>query len=60
MKKHLREAVSTGLEEKVVDQKWHGRLLSSRWSDDQLSKRGCLAWLSEWSCAPTHIVAGVM
>ena len=43
-----------------MDQKWHGRLLSSRWSDDQLSKRGCFAWLSEWSCAPTHTVAGVM
>ena len=60
VKKHLKEAVSTGLEEKVVDQKWPGRLLSSRWSDDQLSKRGCFAWLSEWSCAPTHTVAGVM
>ena len=60
VKQHLKEAVSTGLVEKIVDQKWHGRLLSSRWSDDQLSKRGCCAWLSEWSCAPTHTVAGLM
>jgi len=22
--------------------------------------RGCFAWLSEWSCAPTHTVAWVM
>ena len=43
VKQHLKEAVSNGLVEKVVDQKWHGRLLSSRWSDDQLSKRGCFA-----------------
>ena len=60
MKQHLKEAVSNGLVEKVVDQNWHGRLLSSRWSDDQVSKRGCFAWLSEWSCAPTNTVAGVM
>ena len=39
VKQHLKEAVSTGLVEKlkVVNQKWHGRLLSSGWSDDQLS-----------------------
>ena len=54
VKQHLKEAVSTGLVGKVVDQKWHGRLFNSRWSDDQLSKRGCFAWLSEWSYAPTH------
>ena len=60
VKQHLKEAVSTGLMEKVVDQKWHGHLLSSRWSDDQLSKHGCFAWLSEWSCAPSHTVEGVM
>ena len=29
-------------------------------NDDQLSKRGCFAWPSEWSCASTHTVAGVM
>ena len=60
MKQHLKEVVSTWLVEKVVDQKWHGRLLSSRWSDDQLSKLGCFAWLSERSWGPTHTVAGVM
>ena len=60
VKEHLKEAVRTVLVEKVVDQKWHGRLLSSGWSDYQLSKRDCFAWLSEWSCAPTYTVPGVM
>ena len=56
MKQHLKEAVSTGLVEKVVDQKWHDRLLSSRWSDDQLSKRSCIAWLSK-QLLPTRVYA---
>ena len=37
VKQHLKEAVSTRVVEKVVGQKWHGRPLSSGWSDDQLS-----------------------
>ena len=60
VKLQLKKAVCAGIENKVQDQKWQGRLVSSRWNDDQLSKRGCFAWLSEWSCAPTHTVAGVM
>ena len=61
VKLQLKKAVCAGLENKVQeDQKWQGRLVSSRWNDDQLSKRGCFAWLSEWSCAPTDTVAGVM
>ena len=60
VKLQLKKDVCAGLENKVQDQKWQGRLVSSRWNDGQLSKRGCFAWLSEWSCAPTHTVAGVM
>ena len=60
VKLQLKKAVCAGLEKKVQDQKWQSSLVSSRWNDVQLSKRGCFAWLSEWSCAPTHTVAGVM
>ena len=60
IKKHLKKAVNEKLVEKIEDQPWQGNLLRSRWKDDQLSDEGCVAWLSNWMCAPTHCIAGVM
>ena len=43
----------------MEDQRWQGRLLWTRREDDQLSKKGCLVWLSMWACAPTHSMQGL-
>ena len=60
MRQRLNKGVGEKLKEKVEDQKWQGRLLWTRWEDDQLSKRGCFAWLNGWACAPAHANPGVM
>ena len=62
IKKHLKKAVNEKLVEKIEDEVWQGKLLSSRsrWQDDQISHEGCFAWLSKWTCTPTHCIAGIM
>ena len=47
IRKHLKKAVSEKLVEKIEDQPWQGKLLRTRWQDDQLSHEGCFAWLSK-------------
>ena len=47
VKLQLKKAVRAGLENKVQDQKWQGRPVSSRWNDDQLSTRGALFCLAK-------------
>ena len=59
--KHLKKAVNKKVVEKIEDQPWQGNLLRSRWQDDLLSHEiSCFAWLSNWTCAPTHCIAGIM
>ena len=60
VKKHLKKAVNEKLVEKIEGQPWQGKLLRSRWQDDQLSHEGCFAWLSKWTRAPTHCITGIM
>ena len=40
--------------------KWHSRFSQARWQDSELSQSGCFAWLRDWTCAPSHTIAGVM
>ena len=48
------------LKEKIIEEKWHGRFLQARWQDSELNQSGCFVWLPDWTCAPTHTIAGVM
>ena len=41
--------------DEVEDQKWEGKLLASRWKDEDLDKR-CLKWMNNWRTAPTHMI----
>ena len=34
------------LQQNIKAKKWQGRLLSSRWKDEELCKDGCFSWLS--------------
>ena len=46
VRQHIKKAVKKKLKETVEDQRWQGRLLWTRWEDDQLSEHGCFAWFS--------------
>ena len=59
-KEHLKKADMEKLKEKIKEEKWHGRFLQARWQDSELNQSGCFAWLRDWTCAPTHTIAGVM
>ena len=57
MKEHLKKAARKKLKKKI---KWHGRFLQAGWQDSELSQSGCFAWLRDWTCTPSHTIAGVM
>ena len=60
VRQHFKKATGEKLKEKVGDQKWQGRLLWTRWEDNQLNKHGCFTWLNGWAYTLTHAVAGIM
>ena len=60
VKEHLKKANMEKLKEEINEEKWQGRFLQVRWQDSELSQSGCFAWLHDWTCAPTHTIAGVM
>ena len=37
--------------------KWEGKLLASRWKDEDLDKK-CFEWMNNWRNAPTHMITG--
>ena len=43
----------------IRDQKWQGKLITKRWDDEDLSRKGCFSWLREWTTCPTHTIAGM-
>ena len=60
VKEHLKKADMGKLKKKLNEEKWRGRFLQARWQDSELIQSGCFAWLRDWTCAPTPIIAGVM
>ena len=60
VKEHLKKADMGKLKKKLNEEKWRGRFLQARWQDSELIQSGCFAWLRDWTCAPTHTIAGVM
>ena len=58
-KRISQEADIEKLREKINEEKWHGRFLQSRWQDSELVQIGCFSWVRDWTCDPTHTIAGV-
>ena len=48
------------LQETIKPENWHGQLFTTRWKDEELSQDACIAWMKEWSSAPTHTLAGMI
>ena len=60
VKEDFKKADMEKLKEKIKEEKWYGWFLQARWQDSELNQSGCFAWLCDWTCAPTHTIAGVM
>ena len=59
IKELLKRAMIDKLRKTVKADIWHGRLFTSRWKDEELSRDACFAWMKDWSSAPTHTVAEI-
>ena len=55
----LKNAITSRLEQEVMDQKWQGKITAARWKDQDLSLKECYTWLKGWKAAPTHTIAGI-
>ena len=58
VKEALKKSVVSKLKSEVDDEKWEGKLLASRWKDEDLDKK-CFEWMNNWRTAPTHMITGV-
>ena len=59
VKEALKKSVISKLKSEAENQKWKGKLLVSRWKDENLNKR-CFEWMNNyWRTAPTHMITGV-
>ncbi|PFX30127.1 Deleted in malignant brain tumors 1 protein [Stylophora pistillata] len=47
------------IREEVREQRWHGKLVTERERDEELSAERCFWWLSYWRTCPTHTIAGM-
>ncbi|XP_068675641.1 uncharacterized protein [Montipora foliosa] len=55
----LKKAITSRLQQEVMDQKWQGKITAARWEDQDLSLKECYTWLKGWKAAPTHTIAGI-
>ena len=54
----LKNAITSRLQQEVMDQKWQGKITAARWEDQDLSLKECYTWLKGWKAAPTHTIDG--
>ena len=55
----LKNAITSRLQQEVMDQKWQGKITAARWEDQDLSLKECHTWLKGWKAAPTSTIAGI-
>ena len=41
----LKKAITSRLEQGMMDQKWQGKITTARWEDKDLSLKECYTWL---------------
>ncbi|XP_068708027.1 uncharacterized protein [Montipora foliosa] len=54
----LKKAITSRLQQEVMDQKRQGKITAARWEDQDLTLKECYTWLKGWKAAPTHTIAG--
>ena len=55
----LKNAITSRLQQEVMDQKRQGEITVARWKDQDLSLKECYTWLKGWKAASTHTIAGI-
>ena len=60
IKSELRKFQVERLEYEVRNQRWQGRLVTTRLEDESLSADGCFWWPTEWKHCPPHTIAGLV
>ena len=55
----LKNAITSRLQQELMDQKWQGKITTARWEDQELSLKECYTWLKGWKEAPIHTIAGI-
>ena len=55
----LKKAITSRLQQEVMDQKCQGKITAARWEDQDLSLKECYTWLKGWKAAPTYTIAGI-
>ena len=55
----LKKAITSRLQQEMMDQQWQGKITAARWDDQDLSLKECYTWLKGWKAAPTHTIAGI-
>ena len=60
VKVQIKEALEVQHWGVVKNEKWQGKLLKTRDDNEELTRKGCFAWLKEWTTCPySHTVAGM-
>ena len=59
LKTRLRKLRESRMEGVVKEQKWQGKLITTRKEDGDLNTEQCFWWLSAWQTCPTHTIAGM-
>ena len=60
IKREVRKCQFERLEDEVSNQRWQGRLVTTRLEDESLSAGGCFWWLTELKNCPSHTIAGLV
>ena len=66
IKQKLRSAQQKRLKDQVSGQAWQGKLIASRWEEEQegsgtgdVRQSHSFSWLWQWRTCPTYVIAGV-
>ncbi|PFX17853.1 hypothetical protein AWC38_SpisGene17793 [Stylophora pistillata] len=60
IKKEVKRCQIEKLKDEIKNQRWQGRLVTTRLEDESLSADGCFWWLTEWKNYPSHTIAGLI
>ena len=52
----LKKAITSRLQQEVVNQKWQGKITAVRWEDQDLSLKECYNGLKGWKAVPTYLL----
>ncbi|PFX28232.1 hypothetical protein AWC38_SpisGene7061 [Stylophora pistillata] len=60
IKKEVQRCQIEKLGDEIRNQRWKGRLVTTRLEDESLSADGWFWWLTEWKNCPSHTTAGLV